>query len=53
VLLFLPVGVTSAVVVSRAAGSTLGYHLLALGVAIAVHATIIIHVRRRIALLNK
>jgi hypothetical protein len=52
VLLFLPVGIYSAVVVSRAAGSTLGYHLLALGVAIAVHATIIVHVRRRIVLLR-
>jgi hypothetical protein len=53
VLLFLPVGVTSAVVVSRAAGSTLGDQLLALGVAIAVHAIIIIHVRRRMSYLSR
>jgi hypothetical protein len=52
VFLFLPVGIYSAAVVSRAAGSTLGYHLLALGVAIAVHATIIIHVRRRLSYLS-
>lgn len=53
VLLFLPVGVTSAVVVSRAAGSTLGDQFLALGVAIAVHAIIIIHVRRRMSYLSR
>ncbi len=53
VLLVLPVGVTSAVVVSRAAGSTLGDQLLALGVAIAVHAIIIIHVRRRMSYLSR
>ncbi len=47
VLLFLPVGVYSAVVVSRAANSSLADQLLALGVAIAGHAAIIIHVRRR------
>jgi hypothetical protein len=53
VLLFLPVGVLSAVLVSRAAGSDLADHLLALGVAIAVHGTIIAHVRRRIAQLTR
>jgi hypothetical protein len=53
VLLFLPVGVTGVVVVSRAAGSTLGDQLLALGVAIAVHAIIIIHVRRRMSYLSR
>jgi hypothetical protein len=53
VLLFLPVGVTSAVVVSRAAGSTLQDQLLAIGVAIAVHAIIIIHVRRRMSYLSR
>jgi hypothetical protein len=39
----------SAVIVSRAADASLQDHLLALGVAIAVHATIIVHVRRRLA----
>ncbi|HEY5316221.1 MAG TPA: HXXEE domain-containing protein [Pirellulales bacterium] len=53
IFLFLPVGVFSAYVVSRAAGSSLQDHLLALGVAIAVHATIIVHVRRRISLLSR
>jgi hypothetical protein len=47
VLLFLPAGVLSAWVLSRAAGATPGAHLLAFGVAVAVHATIIVHVRRR------
>jgi hypothetical protein len=50
---FLPVGVLSAYLVSRAAGSDLQDHLLALGVAIAVHATIIVHVRRRISHLSR
>jgi hypothetical protein len=49
IFLFLPVGVFSAYQVSRAAGSSLQDHLLALGVAIAVHAVIIVHVRRRIS----
>lgn len=47
ITLFLPIGVLSAIVVSRAAGCNLEDHLLAFGVAIAVHATIIVHVRRR------
>ena len=53
ILLFLPVGVLSTYVVSQAAGSHLPDHLLALGVAIAVHATIIVHVRRRISQLSQ
>jgi len=52
-LLFLPVGVLSAYVVSRAAGSNLQDHLLAVAAAIAVHATIIAHVRRRITYLSR
>jgi len=52
VLLFLPVGVYSAVVVSRAANSSLADQLLALGVAIAVHAAIVVHVRRRMSQLG-
>jgi hypothetical protein len=48
VLVFLPVGVLSTCLVSRAADSHLQDHLLAFGVALAVHATIIAHVRRRI-----
>ncbi|MGC4004153.1 MAG: HXXEE domain-containing protein [Pirellulales bacterium] len=51
VLVFLPVGVVGTVIVGRAAHCDLQDHLLGLGVAIAVHATIIVHVRRRIALL--
>ncbi len=50
--LFLPVGLLGTVVVSRAAGSQLYDHLLALGVAIAVHATIIAHVRHRLSQLS-
>ncbi|HEX4142087.1 MAG TPA: HXXEE domain-containing protein [Pirellulales bacterium] len=53
VILFLPVGVLSVCVVSRAAGSTVEDHLLAFGAALAVHATIIAHVRRRIAQLSR
>lgn len=52
ICLFLPVGIFSTVLVSRAAGAELRDHLFAFGVALAVHATIIVHVRRRIALLN-
>lgn len=52
IIVFLPVGIFSTYLVSRAAGSDWQDHLLALGVAIAVHATIIAHVRRRIALLS-
>lgn len=52
-LLFLPAGVASAIVVSQAAGCTLEEHLLALGVAIAGHAIIIAHVRRRIVHLSR
>jgi len=50
---FLPVGVLSTYLVSRAAGSDVQDHLLALGVAIAVHGTIIAHVRRRMAYLSR
>ncbi len=53
ILLFLPVGVISTFVVSRAADCDLRDHLLALGVAIAVHAAIIAHVRIRIAQLSR
>ncbi len=53
ILVFLPVGVFSTYVVSRAAGSNLQDHLLALGVAIAVHGVIIAHVRRRISYLSR
>jgi Protein of unknown function with HXXEE motif len=49
IVVFLPVGVLSTCLVSRAAGSHLEDHLLALGVAIAVHGTIIAHVRRRMS----
>ena len=51
--LFLPVGVASTYFVSRAAGSTLHDHLLALGVAVAVHGIIIAHVRRRLSQLTR
>jgi hypothetical protein len=53
ILVFLPVGVFSAYVVSRAAGCNLQDHLLALGIAIAVHGVIIAHVRRRISYLSR
>lgn len=53
VAVFLPVGIASTYVLSVAAGSGLHDHLLALGTAIAVHATIIAHVRRRITELNR
>lgn len=52
-VVFLPVGLLSACVVSRAAGCQVQDHLLALGVAVAVHATIIVHVRRRMAWLAR
>lgn len=53
VVLFLPVGIASTYYVSIAAGSNWQDHVLALAVAIGVHATIIVHVRRRIALLSR
>jgi hypothetical protein len=53
VAVFLPVGLLSTYLVSRAAGSDVQDHLLALGVAIAVHGAIIAHVRRRIWLLSR
>lgn len=49
IFLFVPVGVLSAWIVSRAADCHLQNHLLALGVAIAVHGFIIAHARRRMA----
>lgn len=52
ITLFIPVGVASIWVVSRACGATIEDHLLAFAVAFAIHAGIIVHVRRRIALLN-
>lgn len=51
-VLFLPVGVVSTYLVSQAAGCDVKDHLLALGVAIAVHGVIIAHVRRRISVLS-
>jgi hypothetical protein len=53
IALFLPVGVLSTYVVSRAANSEIHDHILALGVAIAVHGAIIAHVRRRLSLLAR
>jgi hypothetical protein len=53
VVLFLPVGLVSTYFVSRAADSDWQNHLLALGVAIAVHGTIIAHVRRRMWYLSR
>lgn len=53
VIIFLPVGLLSTVLVSRAAGSQLHNHLLALGVAIAVHGTIIAHVRHRMSQMSQ
>lgn len=52
VALFLPLGLLSAYWVSRSAASTLEAHILALAVAIAVHAMIIVHVRRRLSQLS-
>lgn len=52
VILFIPVGITSIYLVSRASGATLEDHLLGFAVAVAIHAGIIVHVRRRIASLN-
>ena len=53
VVLFLPVGVVSTYLVSQAAGCDLKNHLLALAVALAVHATIIVHVRRRLSAMER
>jgi hypothetical protein len=52
ITIFLPGGIFSTYLVSRAASSVWEDHLLALGVAIAVHGTIIAHVRRRMAYLS-
>jgi len=53
VVLFLPVGLLSATVVSRAAGCDVQDHLLAFAVALGVHVTIIVHVRRRMTWLSR
>lgn len=53
IAVFLPVGVFSAYLVSRAAGSNLHDHLLALGAALAAHALIIAHVARRLSRLSR
>jgi hypothetical protein len=53
IFVFLPVGVVGACLVSRAAGCNLQDHLLAFGVAIVVHAAIIVHVRRRISQMSR
>jgi hypothetical protein len=53
IVLFVPVGVISACVVSRAAGCGLQDHLLAFAIAVAVHVSIIVHVRRRISYLSR
>lgn len=52
IAVFLPVGVLSTYLVSHSAGCNVQDHLLALGVAFAVHGAIIAHVRRRIAFLS-
>ncbi len=51
VLVFLPVGISSICVVSQAAHSGFRDHALAFAVAVAIHAAIIVHVRRRMAML--
>jgi len=53
VTVFLPIGIFSTYIVSRAANCDIQAHLLALGVAIAVHGVIIAHVRRRISYLDR
>jgi Protein of unknown function with HXXEE motif len=47
IVLFLPVGIWSLVVLSRAPGVTLGDHVLGLAVAVIVHIGIAVHVFRR------
>ena len=47
VLLFLPLGIYSLVVVSRTPGVTVADHIVGLGLAVLIHAAIAIHVKRR------
>jgi hypothetical protein len=47
ILLFLPVGLTALIVVSRAPGVTLTDHAIGLGLAVLVHVAIAVHVKRR------
>lgn len=50
--LFIPFGLWSLNVVSTASSADKRMHLLAFGIAVAIHAAIIVHVKRRIAWLN-
>lgn len=48
ILLFVPAGLATAILVSRQPGVGLAWHLGALGFIIALHAIIILHVKRRL-----
>lgn len=50
---FFPLGATTVAMVQRAGAGSLGWHLAGLGTAVAVHAAIIVHVRRRAAALGR
>jgi hypothetical protein len=46
-VLFLPVGTWALVVIARAPGVTMTYHVIGLAVAVLIHAAIIVHVKQR------
>ena len=50
VLLFIPLGAGSLWLVQQAGGGTLAYHALGLLAAVAIHAAILVHVRRQVLL---
>jgi hypothetical protein len=52
IFVFVPVSVWAGVEVSDAAGAGLGWQLIALGFALAVHAAIMVYIRSRAATLN-
>ncbi len=53
VALFVPISIWGAIEVSDASGAGVGYQLLAIGLAIGVHAAIIVYLRARIAQLER
>lgn len=53
VLVFLPLGAVTLHAIDRAGGASVSSHLLGLAAAVAIHAAILLHVRRRLMILRR
>ena len=52
-VVFLPLGVLALVLIERAGGGSLAYHAIGLASAVAIHAAVLVHVRRKLLALER